>query len=68
MKVYDNVCKFVKEEKKLPKGLSSVAVIKEASADPLFKTKLACFASITKGIEGFFDDVSVTRSSGSIFV
>ena len=53
LKLYDNVCKFVKEENKLPKGLSSVAVIKELSADPLFKCKLACFASIAKATEGF---------------
>lgn len=43
----------MKEEKKLPKGLSSVAVIKESSADPLFKAKLASFASIAKATEGF---------------
>ena len=48
-----NVCKFVKEEKKLPSRLSSVAVIKESSADPLFKAKLACFASVEKATEGF---------------
>jgi len=53
LKLYDNVCKFVKEEKKLPKGLSSVALIKESSADSLFKCKLACFASIAKATEGF---------------
>ena len=53
LKSYDNVCKFVKEEKKLPKGLNSVAVIKESSADPLFKAKLACFASVAKAREGF---------------
>jgi len=53
LKLYDSVCKFVKEERKLPKGLSSVAVIKESSADPLFKAKLACFASIAKATEGF---------------
>jgi len=33
LKLYDNVCKFVKQEKKLQKGLSSVAVIKESSAN-----------------------------------
>jgi len=44
---------YVKEEKKLPKGLSSVALIKESSADPLFKCKLACFASIAKATERF---------------
>ena len=43
----------MKEEKKLPKGLSSVALIKESSADPLFKCKLACFASIAKATERF---------------
>jgi len=53
LKLYDNVCKFVKEENKLPKGWSSVAVIKELSADPLFKCKLACFASIAKATDGF---------------
>ena len=53
LKLYDNVCKFVKEEKKLLKGLSSVAVIKESSADPLFKAKLVCFASVAKATEGF---------------
>ena len=44
LKLNDKVCKFVKEGKKLPKGLSSVAVIKESSTDPLFKAKLARFA------------------------
>ena len=34
-------------------ALSSVAVIKEPSADPLFKAKLACFALIAKATEGF---------------
>jgi len=38
LKLYDNVSIFVKEEKKLPKGLSSATIIKESSADPL----LAC--------------------------
>ena len=46
------MCKFVKEEKKLTKGFSSVTVIKDSSADPLFKAKLACFASIAKVTEG----------------
>ena len=53
LKLYDNVCKFVNVEKKLATGLSSVAVTKESSADPLFKAKLACFASVTKAREGF---------------
>ena len=52
MKLYDNVCKFVKEAK-LPKGLSSVTIMKESAADPLFKARLACFASIAKATEGF---------------
>ena len=56
LKLYDNVCKFVNEEKKLPKGLSSVAVIKESSANPLFKAKLACFVSIAKETEGFLTE------------
>ena len=52
MKLYDNVYKFVKEAK-LPKGLSSVTIMKESAADPLFKARLACFASIAKATEGF---------------
>ena len=35
------------------KGSSGVAVIKESSTDPLFKAKLACFASIAKAMKGF---------------
>jgi len=52
LKLCDNVCKFVKDAK-LPKGLSSVTVMEESAADPLFKARPTSFASIAKATEGF---------------